>query len=96
MLADLGAEVTKVETPGIGDPFRWSGPAPASPNMAPGFMAVNRGKRSIALDLKAADDLAVMKQLLAEADLFVGDELQLSVARRHWTACYLLSNGSRR
>ena len=70
-LADLGAEVIKVEAPGVGDAFRWSGKAPASPNMAPGFMALNRGKRSIALDLKAADDLAVLHALLAEADLFV-------------------------
>lgn len=71
LLADLGAEVIKVETPGMGDPFRWSGPAPASPNMAPGFMALNRGKRSIVLDLKTADDQAVMQQLLAQADVFV-------------------------
>ena len=71
ILADLGADVIKVEAPGIGDAFRWSGKAPASPNMAPGFMALNRGKRSIALDLKAAGDLAVLRALLAEADLFV-------------------------
>lgn len=71
LLADLGAEVTKVETPGIGDPFRWSGPAPASPNMAPGFMALNRGKRSVALDLKSAADQQVMRGLLEQADVFV-------------------------
>jgi len=71
ILADLGAEVIKVEAPGVGDAFRWSAKAPASPNMAPGFMALNRGKRSIALDLKAADDLAVLHALLGEADLFV-------------------------
>lgn len=71
MLADLGAEVIKVETPGLGDPFRWSGPAPASPNMAPGFMTLNRGKRSIVLDLKTEDDQAVMQQLLTQADVFV-------------------------
>ena len=71
ILADLGAEVVKVESPGVGDAYRWSGKAPASPNMAPGFMALNRGKRSIALDLKAADDLAVLQALLAEADVFV-------------------------
>ena len=71
VLADLGAEVIKVEAPGIGDALRWSGKAPASPNMAPGFMALNRGKRSIVLDLKAAGDLAVLQALLAEADVFV-------------------------
>lgn len=71
LLGDLGADVIKVEAPGLGDPFRWSGPAPASPNMAPGFMALNRGKRSIALDLKTPGDQAVMRDLLAGADVFV-------------------------
>jgi crotonobetainyl-CoA:carnitine CoA-transferase CaiB-like acyl-CoA transferase len=71
ILADLGAEVIKVETPGVGDAFRWSAAAPTSPNMAPGFMAVNRGKRSIALDLKAEADMAVMHALLRDADVFV-------------------------
>lgn len=71
ILADLGADVIKVESPGIGDAFRWSAPAPATPSMAPGFLALNRGKRSIALDLKAGADQAVMHQLLAEADVFV-------------------------
>jgi crotonobetainyl-CoA:carnitine CoA-transferase CaiB-like acyl-CoA transferase len=71
ILADLGADVIKVESPGLGDTFRWSAPAPTTPSMAPGFMAVNRGKRSIALDLKSADDLAVMHDLLRDADVFV-------------------------
>jgi crotonobetainyl-CoA:carnitine CoA-transferase CaiB-like acyl-CoA transferase len=71
ILADLGAEVIKVESLGIGDPFRWSAPAPVTPSMAPGFIALNRGKRSVALDLKSAADRAVMQELLAEADVFV-------------------------
>ena len=71
ILADLGADVIKVETPGFGDAFRWSAEAAHTPGMAPGFMAVNRGKRSIALDLKAEADRAVMLELLSDADLFV-------------------------
>ncbi len=71
ILADLGADVIKVESPGMGDAFRWSAPPAQTPGMAPGFMAVNRGKRSIALDLKAPDDLAIMRDLLRDADLFV-------------------------
>lgn len=71
ILAELGAEVIKVETPGAGDSFRWSGRAVATPGMSPGFMAINRGKQSIALDLKADADLATMKALLADADVFV-------------------------
>ena len=71
ILADLGAEVIKVETPKGGDAFRWSGKAAKTPGMSPGFMAVNRGKQSVALDLKQADDLAAMKALLVDADVFV-------------------------
>ena len=71
ILADLGADVIKIESPNGGDAFRWSGRAAVTPGMAPGFIALNRGKRSIALDLKQADDLARMKGLLADADVFV-------------------------
>lgn len=71
ILADLGAEVIKVESPGSGDAFRWSGKAAVTPGMSPGFMAINRGKRSVALDLKQPGDLAVIKALLVEADVFV-------------------------
>jgi crotonobetainyl-CoA:carnitine CoA-transferase CaiB-like acyl-CoA transferase len=70
ILADLGAEVIKVETE-TGDVLRYSGKPAATPGMAPAFMALNRGKESIVLNLKAADDLAVMRALLAEADVFV-------------------------
>lgn len=70
ILADLGAEVIKVEPPS-GDHFR-PGTRPAkTPGMGSGWMAVNRGKQSIALDLKQADDLAVMRDLLAAADVFI-------------------------
>jgi crotonobetainyl-CoA:carnitine CoA-transferase CaiB-like acyl-CoA transferase len=70
ILVDLGAEVTKVESP-TGDSFRYATKPAKTPGMGPGFMAINRGKRSIALDLKDPDDLAVMKTLLADADVFV-------------------------
>ncbi|MBS0481864.1 MAG: CoA transferase [Proteobacteria bacterium] len=71
ILANLGADVIKVESPGSGDAFRWSGAAPATPGMAPGFMAVNRGKRSVVLDLKSAEGAAALRQLIGEADVFV-------------------------
>ncbi len=70
ILADLGAEVIKVET-AAGDVLRYSGPPAKTLGMAPAFMALNRGKDSIVLDLKAPEDLAVMKSLLADADVFV-------------------------
>lgn len=71
ILADLGAEVIKIETPLGGDAFRWSGKAAVTNGMAPAFMAINRGKQSVALDLKKQADLEVMKALLADADVFV-------------------------
>jgi crotonobetainyl-CoA:carnitine CoA-transferase CaiB-like acyl-CoA transferase len=71
IMADLGAEVTKVESPGMGDMARITGAAAVTPGMSPLFMAYNRGKRSIALDLKAEADAAVMRALIAEADVFV-------------------------
>ncbi|MGK2908373.1 MAG: CaiB/BaiF CoA transferase family protein, partial [Sphingobium sp.] len=71
ILADHGAEVIKVETPGSGDTFRWSLRAAKTKGMSPGFMTINRGKRSIALNLKSPEDSAVMKELLRDVDVFV-------------------------
>lgn len=71
VLADLGADVIKVESPGSGDAFRWAGIPAATPGMGPQFMALNRGKRSIALNLKDDADNAVMRGLLADADVLV-------------------------
>jgi crotonobetainyl-CoA:carnitine CoA-transferase CaiB-like acyl-CoA transferase len=71
ILADLGADVIKIEPPVGGDQYRWSGRAAATMGMAPGFMAINRGKRSLALDLKQPEDLAIVKQLLESADVFI-------------------------
>lgn len=71
ILADLGADVTKIELPGIGDLSRHLGPPAVTPGMSPTFFAINGGKRSVALDLKDPADLATMHALLAEADVFV-------------------------
>lgn len=73
ILADLGAEVIKVETPGSGDVLRWAAKSAQTPGMSPAFFGFNHGKRSIALDLKQPDDNAVMRTLLAEADVFVAN-----------------------
>jgi crotonobetainyl-CoA:carnitine CoA-transferase CaiB-like acyl-CoA transferase len=71
LLADLGAEVTKIETPGSGDSFRWSGKAVATKGMSPGFMTINRGKKSAILNLKEPDDNATLKSLLRVTDVFI-------------------------
>ena len=66
-LADLGADVIKVERPGEGDPFR----AFKGGLYSPHFQTYNRNKRSIALDTKRPDDLAVFQDLIAGADVFI-------------------------
>jgi CoA:oxalate CoA-transferase len=69
MLADLGATVIKVEPPKTGDDARHIGPFIKGKSAY--FMSLNRGKHSIALDLKAEADRAVFERLLGEADLLV-------------------------
>ena len=69
MLADLGATVIKVEAPKTGDDARHIGPFINGKSAY--FMSLNRGKHSIALDLKATADRAVFERLLGEADLLV-------------------------
>lgn len=70
ILASLGAEVIKIERPGTGDDARGWGP-PFWRGTATTFQAMNHGKKSIALDLKQAGHVALLKQLAGEADVFV-------------------------
>lgn len=69
ILGDLGADVIKVEPP-AGDPARKWGP-PFWGGQAPLFLAFNRNKRSIVLDLKAPQGKAVLEKLIAGADVLV-------------------------
>ncbi len=66
-LADLGADVIKVERPGEGDPFR----AFKGGLYSPHFQTYNRNKRSIALDTRKSEDLGVFRDLIASADVFI-------------------------
>ena len=70
LLADLGAEVVKVERPGTGDDARAFGPFLDNGQSAY-FASINRGKKSIALDLKDETDRATFLQLVAKADILV-------------------------
>jgi crotonobetainyl-CoA:carnitine CoA-transferase CaiB-like acyl-CoA transferase len=70
-LADLGAEVTKVERPGSGDDTRSWGPPHDAAGEATYFQAVNRNKRSLALDLRDPEDLAEARRLALAADVVV-------------------------
>jgi crotonobetainyl-CoA:carnitine CoA-transferase CaiB-like acyl-CoA transferase len=68
MLADLGADVVKVERPGDGDETRSWGP-PYAGDEAAYFLAVNRGKRSIAVDLKQPEGRDLVLDLCTGADV---------------------------
>ncbi|MEY8838298.1 CaiB/BaiF CoA transferase family protein [Cribrihabitans sp. XS_ASV171] len=69
ILADLGADVVKIEKPGGDDARRW-GP-PLTENAAAIFHLMNRNKASVELDLKQDEDLATLEALIAQADIFV-------------------------
>jgi CoA:oxalate CoA-transferase len=69
VLADLGARVVKVEAPQGGDDARRIGPFVGGRSAY--FLSVNRGKESIALDLRETDDRALFERLLARADVLV-------------------------
>src|SRR6516165_9048436 len=66
MLADLGADVIKVESP-EGDPYR----AYQGGQYSPHFQAYNRNKRSLALDMKRGDDCDLFRSLVHEADVYI-------------------------
>src|SRR3954462_7963905 len=69
LLADQGADVVKVERPGIGDIARWVGVMVNG--MSSLFLVCNRGKRGIAVDLHEADGVDVVRRLAAECDVFI-------------------------
>lgn len=69
ILADQGADVIKVEPPGVGDLTRAMGGSRRG--MAPTFAVINRNKRSIALNLKDGRGLDLLNRLVATADVFV-------------------------
>ncbi|MDE1854026.1 MAG: CoA transferase [Thaumarchaeota archaeon] len=70
MLADLGADVVKIEPPGKGDETREWGP-PFVNGESTYFMSVNRNKRSIVLDLKSSKGVEILESLAKRSDVFV-------------------------
>jgi formyl-CoA transferase len=68
-LADLGADVIKIETLPVGDPSRESGPFQDGESVY--YMASNRNKRSVALDLRTTEGMEACKELIRTADVFV-------------------------
>src|SRR5437879_1167249 len=85
MLADLGADVVKIESPD-GDPYR----SYQGEQYSPHFQAYNRNKRSIAVDLKSPADRSLFEGLVREADVYIqnfrpgtAERLGAGVARLH-------------
>jgi len=79
LLADMGAEVIKVEPPD-GEHSRHVG-LQAAPGVAASFLAVNRGKKGLTLDLKQPEGVAVLKRLVETADVLV-ENYRPGVAKR--------------
>ena len=74
LMAELGARVIKIEPPGTGDDSRTIGPFLKSENgktKSGYFISINRGKESIALDLKADSDRRIFEALLSRADVLI-------------------------
>lgn len=82
-LALMGAEVIKIEKPGDGDWARNGGPVEnlADRKMSPTYLTQNASKKSVELDLKSSEGLAVVKEMVAKADVFV-ENFKPGVARR--------------
>ena len=69
-LGDLGAEVVKVEQPGVGDDTRGWGP-PFAGGESAYFLCVNRNKKSLTVDLKSVEGIALVRQLAERADVLI-------------------------
>ena len=71
VMSDFGAEVIKIEPPGMGDPYRRRAiPNPDNP-LNPGFFFDSRNKKSVALDLRQEAGRAVLYRLVTDADVFI-------------------------
>ena len=71
MLGDLGADIIKIEAPGLGDDTRHWGPPFAKGGESAYFLCVNRNKRSMTLNLKSAQGLEILKELIRQSDILV-------------------------
>src|SRR2546425_760110 len=80
MLSDLGAEVIKIEKPGTGDETRAWGP-PFVNGISYYFLSLNRGKKSVVLDLKTGEGQRIIRKLVVDADIFVESSRPGQMAR---------------
>src|SRR3989441_4120033 len=80
MLSDLGAEVIKIEKPDGGDETRAWGP-PFVNGISYYFLSLNRGKKSVVLDLKTREGQEIIRKLVVDADIFVESSRPGQMAR---------------
>jgi crotonobetainyl-CoA:carnitine CoA-transferase CaiB-like acyl-CoA transferase len=90
MLADLGAEVVKVERPGLGDETRGWGPPFLAPGLSAYYLSCNRGKWGLGLDLSRPEGQRLLHQLAEKADVLLenfradsAEKLGLGPSRLH-------------
>ena len=94
LLADLGADVVKLERPGTGDDTRGWGP-PYAGELSAYFLSCNRGKRSVAVDITKPEGRRVLDQLLNAADVLIENFRTDSLPKLGLTPDELLANHPR-
>ena len=90
MLANLGAEVIKIEAPNAGDHSRRFAPFYNGKSLY--FEMINGGKKSVVLNLKDAGDLDALKQLIAKADILVENFRPGVMAKFGWATKHCTRN----
>ena len=95
MLGDLGADVVKVERPGLGDDTRHWGPPFDARGESAYFLCTNRNKRSLAADLDDSADCALIRALIEQADVVVENFLPGALDRRGLDAPSMLASNQR-
>ena len=81
LLGDLGADVIKIERPGVGDQSRGWGP-PFIDGESAYYLSINRNKRSLELNIKDAEDSALLMRLLETADIFITNNPRMASLER--------------
>ena len=100
MLGDMGADVIKVERPGQGDETRGWGPPFDPEGQSAYFLAINRNKKSVALDIGAAADRDVILDLISGADVVLDNSFSArssglgSTLKSFWSGIQI-SSGAR-
>jgi crotonobetainyl-CoA:carnitine CoA-transferase CaiB-like acyl-CoA transferase len=90
ILGDLGADVLKIERPSTGDESRGWGPPFDARGESAYYLCCNRNKLSLAADLDDAGDQALLRRLIAEADVVVDNFRPGTLTRRHLDCAELL------